>query len=199
MASALAEFQIALTFADAPIDRYARGVGNALTPSQKQGALLFFGRAGCVECHAVSGQSNEMFSDFENRVAGVPQIAPFFGVGEANMIFDGPGEDEDFGLEQITGNPADRYRFMAEMNASAAKSQAPASAPAPAAPPSSANNAQRRGLARAGAEAICSSVGTPSITASSTGNPLPSSPDTVASSTSPTSSATCRSRAAGRC
>ncbi len=27
------------------------------------------------------------------------------------MIFDGPGADEDFGLEQITGDPADRYKF----------------------------------------------------------------------------------------
>ena len=27
------------------------------------------------------------------------------------MIFDGPGEDEDFGLEQVTGDPADRYKF----------------------------------------------------------------------------------------
>jgi cytochrome c peroxidase len=32
-------------------------------------------------------------------------------VGEGNVIFDGPGEDEDFGLEQITGNAADRYKF----------------------------------------------------------------------------------------
>jgi cytochrome c peroxidase len=45
------------------------------------------------------------------HVVGVPQIAPEFGVGKGNMIFDGPGEDEDFGLEQITGNPDDRYRF----------------------------------------------------------------------------------------
>ena len=52
-----------------------------------------------------------MFSDFENRVVGVPQIAPVFGVGSGNMIFDGPGKDEDFGLEQVTGNPVDRYRF----------------------------------------------------------------------------------------
>jgi cytochrome c peroxidase len=34
-----------------------------------------------------------------------------FGVGTGNVIFDGPGEDEDFGLEQITGNPTDRYKF----------------------------------------------------------------------------------------
>jgi hypothetical protein len=27
-----------------------------------------------------------MFSDFKMHVAGVPQIAPFFGVGEGNVI-----------------------------------------------------------------------------------------------------------------
>ena len=57
------------------------------------------------------GQSNEMFSDFQNHVVGVPQIAPFFGVGRSNMIFDGPGENEDFGAQQISGDPADRYKF----------------------------------------------------------------------------------------
>jgi cytochrome c peroxidase len=104
---AIAEFEFTLVFADAPIDRYARGVNNALTPSQKEGAVLFFGRAGCVGCHAVAGESNEMFSDFKQHVAGIPQIAPVF----ANVVFDGPGADEDFGLEQVSGNPADRYAF----------------------------------------------------------------------------------------
>jgi cytochrome c peroxidase len=52
-----------------------------------------------------------MFSDFRMHVVGVPQIAPAFGVGKGNMIFDGPGHDEDFGLEQVTGNAADRYKF----------------------------------------------------------------------------------------
>ena len=52
-----------------------------------------------------------MFSDFKNRVIGVPQIAPFFGAEKGNVIFDGPGQDEDFGLEQITGDPNDRYKF----------------------------------------------------------------------------------------
>ena len=108
---AIAEFEFMLTFADAPVDRFARGDSNAMTLSQKKGAVVFFGKARCVVCHAVAGQSNEMFSDFKNHVAGVPQIAPYFGVGEGNVIFDGPGEDEDFGLEQITGDPADRYKF----------------------------------------------------------------------------------------
>lgn len=108
---AIAEFEFTLVFADAPIDKYARGDRNAMDAEEKTGALLFFGKAACVSCHAVSGASNEMFSDFENRVIGVPQIAPEFGAGKGNMIFDGPGEDEDFGAEQISGNPADRYKF----------------------------------------------------------------------------------------
>jgi cytochrome c peroxidase len=108
---AIAEFEFTLIFADAPIDRFARGDHGAMSVSQKQGALIFFGKAGCVACHAVSGKSNEMFSDFQMHVLGVPQIAPAFGVGKGNVIFDGPGQDEDFGLEQITGNPGDRYKF----------------------------------------------------------------------------------------
>jgi len=104
---AIAEFEFTQIYANAPIDRYARGERNAMTASQKRGAALFFGRAGCVTCHAVSGTSNEMFSDFRQHVAGVPQIAPSF----SNMVFDGPGANEDFGLEQVTGNPADRYAF----------------------------------------------------------------------------------------
>jgi cytochrome c peroxidase len=106
-AQALAEFEFTLTFANAPIDRFARGELNALTVAEKQGALLFFGAARCSVCHSVAGQSNEMFSDFQEHVLGVPQIAPSL----TNATFDGPGINEDFGLEQVTGNPADRYKF----------------------------------------------------------------------------------------
>lgn len=108
---AIAEFEFTLVFATAPIDRFARGEHTAMTIKEKKGALLFFGSAGCVHCHAVSGRANEMFSDFEMHVVAVPQIAPRFGAGTGNVIFDGPGRDEDFGLEQVTGDPADRYKF----------------------------------------------------------------------------------------
>jgi cytochrome c peroxidase len=104
---AIAEFEFSLVFADAPIDEFARGQQNALTDDQKRGALLFFGTARCVECHKVSGSSNEMFSDFAQHVVGVPQIAPAVG----NVPFDGPAMNEDFGLEQVTGDSADRYKF----------------------------------------------------------------------------------------
>jgi cytochrome c peroxidase len=110
-AQAIAEFEFTLVRADAPIDQFARGHRGAMSTSEKRGALLFFGKANCVACHAVAGASNEMFSDFKNRTVGVPQIAPFFGLGKGNTIFDGPGEDEDFGLEQVSGQTDDRYKF----------------------------------------------------------------------------------------
>jgi cytochrome c peroxidase len=108
---AIAEFQMSLPGADAPIDRYARGDVHAMTRKQKRGALLFFGKAGCVSCHAVAGAANEMFSDFQLHRIGGPQVFPAFGVGLGNVIFDGPGADQDFGVEQTTGDPSLRYMF----------------------------------------------------------------------------------------
>ncbi len=110
-ARAIAEFEFTLVFADAPIDQFARGREHAMTDAEKRGALVFFGEGKCVTCHAVKGKSNEMFSDFQNYVAGIPQLAPVFGVGTSNMIYDGPGANEDFGAMQISGEASDQYKF----------------------------------------------------------------------------------------
>jgi cytochrome c peroxidase len=48
-----------------------------------------------------------MFSDFRQHVVGFPQIVPTLG----NVIFDAAGLNEDFGLEQVTGDAGDRYQF----------------------------------------------------------------------------------------
>ena len=108
---AIAEFEFTLTFATAPIDQFARGDRDAMTDAEKRGALVFFGEGKCISCHATKGKSNEMFSDFQNHVAGIPQLAPEFGVGKSNMIYDGPGQDEDNGAMQISGDPSDQYKF----------------------------------------------------------------------------------------
>jgi cytochrome c peroxidase len=108
---AIAEFQTSLTAANAPLDRFARGERGAMSRGQKRGALLFFGKARCIHCHAVAGPSNEMFSDFALHRIGGPQVAPVFGVGTGNTIFDGPGENEDFGFEQTEGDRTLRYTF----------------------------------------------------------------------------------------
>lgn len=120
--AALAEFQIGNTFANAPLDKFARGDHHAMTDQQKRGALVFFGKGNCVACHTVAGKSNEMFSDFENHVVGIPQIAPAgFGLRPGgnplnpadfpgNFLFAGPNSDQDFGREE-EGDVTDRYKF----------------------------------------------------------------------------------------
>jgi cytochrome c peroxidase len=107
LGKALAEFEFTLTRANAPVDRYARGERGAMTEGQKRGALLFFGKAGCVRCHAVAGKSSEMFSDFEQHSIGMPQVCP----DVTNTTFDGPHADEDFGLEEVSARVEDRYKF----------------------------------------------------------------------------------------
>ena len=64
-----------------------------------------------------------MFSDFQTHVAGAPQVAPKgFGLKPGgnpqnpadlpgNFEFSGPNHDEDFGREELTADPVDRYAF----------------------------------------------------------------------------------------
>jgi cytochrome c peroxidase len=106
-AAAIAEFEFSLTFAQAPIDRYARGDVDAMSSAQKRGALVFFGEGRCGQCHSVAGDSNEMFSDFREHDIGVPQLVPRV----TNNQFDGLAANEDFGRENFTGDPVDRYAF----------------------------------------------------------------------------------------
>ena len=102
---------------NAPIDRFARGENTAMSSAQKRGALVFFGKANCVQCHAVAGGSNEVFSDFQMHVAGIPQIAPKFGAGLGDVPFRNRrgqfSEDgnQDFGLFDITEENGDIYKF----------------------------------------------------------------------------------------
>lgn len=114
---ALAEFQLAQTFADAPIDKFARGEHAALGERERRGAILFFDKARCVTCHAVAGKSNEMFSDFQMHVAGVPQLAPVFGKDKGNVAFRNAQKEpsnrgnHDLGLWEFTNSDDDVYKF----------------------------------------------------------------------------------------
>lgn len=107
IANALAEFQTSLTFANAPIDKYARGDWKAMTDQQKRGALTFLTTGKCWQCHTAKGRSNEMFSDFQNHVIAVPQVVPTNG----NVQFAGPNRDQDVGLQDITSSEEDAYKF----------------------------------------------------------------------------------------
>jgi cytochrome c peroxidase len=86
-ANALASFQVhAFTKVNSPFDRYLARDDRALSPEQKRGALLFFGRALCASCHGGPLLGGRSFAN-----AGVPQLGP--GVGKAAPLDRGRGEE----------------------------------------------------------------------------------------------------------
>jgi cytochrome c peroxidase len=96
-ANAIAAFEIeAFTLLDSPWDRYVAGDNAVLSEEAKRGALLFYGEADCVRCHA-----GNLFTDQQYHNIGVPQIGP--GKGEEAPL--------DFGRGRETSDPADRFKF----------------------------------------------------------------------------------------
>lgn len=73
---------------DSPFDRDLRGEA-PLTGKAAEGRALFYGRAGCSACHSGPLQTDHAF-----HAMGQPQIGP-----------------PDLGRFEVTGDPADRYRF----------------------------------------------------------------------------------------
>lgn len=102
IASAIAAFERRLIYTDAPWDRYLDGDTTALTPQQKQGALLFFGAAkegvNCAQCH-----SGNLFTDDDFHNLLVPQLGPGKGHGYSRR--------EDWGRSAFTFDSRDRYSF----------------------------------------------------------------------------------------
>lgn len=96
-ANAIAAYQIeAFTFLNSPWDRYLKGDDDALTPVQKKGAKLFYGKARCSQCHA-----GPLMTDQKAHNIAVPQLGP----GKE------PDEPYDLGFYRETGNPEDRFAF----------------------------------------------------------------------------------------
>jgi cytochrome c peroxidase len=96
-ANALAAFQAsAFNHTGSAWDRYLAGESEALSTEAKQGALLFYGRLGCGQCH-----SGPLLTDFQYHNIGAPQF--------------GPGTDPfaplDYGRYAVTNQPGDRYAF----------------------------------------------------------------------------------------
>ena len=56
---------------DSPYDKALAGDTTALTPIQKRGQALFFGKATCIACH-----NGPLFSDQKFHALGVPPIGP---------------------------------------------------------------------------------------------------------------------------
>lgn len=102
-ANAIAAYEAAAFRADnSPFDRYLRGNFRALSTDERRGMHLFYGKAGCGDCHTGVLQTDHGF-----HAIGIPQIGP--GKGD-NLPGYKDGHD-DFGRERVTGDIDDRFRF----------------------------------------------------------------------------------------
>lgn len=79
-------------------DRFVRGDQQALSGTSMRGMDLFFGKAGCGDCH-----SGPLFSDMQFHAIATPQVGPGKGQG-----IDG---HEDLGRSAISGDDGDIYAF----------------------------------------------------------------------------------------
>lgn len=96
VANAIGAFEAAeWTLLDSPFDRYLAGETHAMTIDAKEGAVVFFGEAGCGSCH-----SGPLLTDQTPHNIGVPPLGP----GKS-------GSEIDFGLELLTQNKDDRCAF----------------------------------------------------------------------------------------
>src|SRR5512140_2113723 len=86
-----------LSFNDTPWDRFLAGDDRAMTATQLEGAQTFL-TLKCSICH-----NGATFSDEQFHNVAVPQIGPGEGNGATSL--------DDFGRMNVTGDPADQYRF----------------------------------------------------------------------------------------
>lgn len=98
-ATAIAAFEAeAFTFLDSPFDKYLGGKNHALSTPEKRGALLFYGKAKCSQCHA-----GPLITDQHHYNLLVPHLGPGK-VADASAPVD-PGR------ALVTGEAADEFRF----------------------------------------------------------------------------------------
>lgn len=101
-ANAISAFERTVWRADnSPFDRYLRGDRKAMSRNAIKGMKLFYrGRKGqsCADCHSGVLQTDHAF-----HAIAMPQIGGGRGDGIDGL--------EDFGREQFSGDPADRYKF----------------------------------------------------------------------------------------
>jgi cytochrome c peroxidase len=84
----------------APFQKYLKGEDKALTENQKQGALLFFGKARCSNCHKSPALGAMNFHALGTK--------DMYEMGGLNTSADDP---RNLGRATFTGKEEDKYRF----------------------------------------------------------------------------------------
>lgn len=99
---AIAAFERSLLPNQAPFQLWLRGNTNAMTEAEKRGALLFFGEAGCADCHNGPNLADMNFYAYGMKdLDEVPEET--FQVDAANGAH--------LGRFSFTKNEADKYKF----------------------------------------------------------------------------------------
>jgi len=79
-------------------DQYLAGDMQALSPEEKQGAVYFYTKGNCAQCH-----SGPLLTDHGYHNIAIPQFGPGAGDGHRGL--------EDWGRGRVTNRQQDRYRF----------------------------------------------------------------------------------------
>lgn len=102
-ALAIAAYERTLLATEAPFQRWLAGELEAMTLNQKEGAVLFFGKAQCYECH-----NGPALNDMDFHAIGMKDLyqETTFETFKTN-----PDNNENKGRGGFTGNPDDNYKF----------------------------------------------------------------------------------------
>lgn len=116
VAMAIAAFERSLNSTNAPLDKYLKGDGSALSDDAKRGLKIFTGTGNCIDCH-----NGQILSDDKFHALAVPEnpehqkderiTATRRFVAKINNYPDYKTLNEDLGRYLITKNPKDRKAF----------------------------------------------------------------------------------------
>ena len=95
---------------NAPFQQWVRGSRGEMTDTQKRGAILFFGKAGCIDCHQGPALSSQV---------GASENEMFFSIGFNDMDVsrsDVTGDEDqveefELGRGGFTGDSNDNYKY----------------------------------------------------------------------------------------
>ena len=96
---AIAAYERTLLSTEAPFQRWLKGDDSAMTENQKEGALLFFGKAQCFQCH-----SGPALNDMKFHALGMNDL-------KGPEIVTEVDDATKKGRGGFTANPDDNYKF----------------------------------------------------------------------------------------
>lgn len=102
---AIAAYERSLLATDAPFQKWLGGNYGAMTEDQKKGAIIFFGKGGCANCH--NGPSLAAMNFY---ALGMNDLKNG-NYGNSNVVAITDNKPEFLGRGGFTGNPQDNYKF----------------------------------------------------------------------------------------